>query len=173
MGELHLEIIVDRLLREFRSQANVGKPQVAYKETITQPAHAEGRYVKPDGRHGPVRRTSCSRSSRTSAARASSSRTRSSGRRDAARVHQAVEQGVREALQSGVLARLSRSSTSQVRLVDGSYHEVDSSELAFKIAGSMGVKDALDKAQAGAARADHERRGRRARGLHGRGASAT
>ncbi len=142
-GELHLEIIVDRLLREFQVQASVGKPQVAYKETITQPAHAVGKFVRQSGGKGqyghvvlelePLER-----------GKGIVFETKVVGGRVPREYFKAIEQGAREALQTGVLAGFPVVDV-RVRLVDGSYHEVDSSELAFKIAASMGVKDGLDK----------------------------
>ncbi len=142
-GELHLEIIVDRLLREFQVQASVGKPQVAYKETITQPAHAVGKFVRQSGGKGqyghvvlelePLER-----------GKGIEFETKVVGGRVPREYFKAIEQGAREALQTGVLAGFPVVDV-RVRLVDGSYHEVDSSELAFKIAASMGVKDGLDK----------------------------
>jgi len=140
-GELHLEIIVDRLLREFQVAANVGKPQVAYKETIVQAAKAEGRFIRQSGGKGQYGHVVLEVEPNP----------RGKGIDFEVKVVQgrvprefwkAIEQGVREALQSGVLAGFPVVDV-KVRLVDGSYHDVDSSELAFKIAGSMGVKDAL------------------------------
>jgi elongation factor G len=140
-GELHLEIIVDRLLREFAVQASVGQPQVAYKETITEPSHAVGRFVRQSGGKGqyghvvldlePLER-----------GKGIEFETKVSGGSVPREYFKAVEQGAREALSTGVLAGFPVVDV-RVRLVDGSYHEVDSSELAFKIAASMGVKDGL------------------------------
>jgi elongation factor G len=145
MGELHLEIIVDRLLREFKVEANVGRPQVAYKEAIRRPARAEGQYIRQTGgrgqyghvvleleplerglgmefvdkiRHGAIPREFIS----------------------------AVEAGIREAAEGGIVAGYPLVDFRAV-LVDGSYHEVDSSEMAFKIAASLGFKEAAQKAQ--------------------------
>jgi elongation factor G len=142
-GELHLEIIVDRLLREFSVEANVGKPQVAYKETITQPAKAEGKFIRQSGGKGQYGHVVLEVEPNP----------RGKGIEFEVKVVQGrvprefwkpIEQGVREALLSGPLAGFPVVDV-KTRLVDGSYHEVDSSELAFKIAGSMGVKEALDK----------------------------
>jgi elongation factor G len=141
-GELHLEIIIDRLLREFRVAANVGKPQVAYKETILQAAKAEGRFIRQSGGKGQYGHVVLEIEPNE----------RGKGIEYETKVVQghvprefwkSIEQGVREALQSGTLAGFPVVDV-RVRLVDGSFHEVDSSELAFKIAASMGVKDALD-----------------------------
>jgi elongation factor G len=140
-GELHLEIIVDRLLREFAVQASVGQPQVAYKETITERAHAVGKFVRQSGGKGqyghvvldlePLER-----------GKGIEFETKVTGGSVPREYFKAVEQGAREALSTGVLAGFPVVDV-RVRLVDGSYHEVDSSELAFKIAASMGVKDGL------------------------------
>jgi elongation factor G len=140
-GELHLEIIVDRLLREFAVQATVGRPQVAYKETITQPARAVGKFVRQSGGKGqyghvvfdmePLER-----------GKGIEFEAKVTGGSVPREYFKSIEQGAREALTSGVLAGFPVVDV-RVRLVDGSYHEVDSNELAFKIAASMGVKDGL------------------------------
>ena len=144
MGELHLEIIVDRLKREFNVEASVGKPQVAYKETLTRPADGEGRYIKQTGGRGQYGH---------------------------AKIHLApgepgggfefvngivggviprefikpIEEGIKEAMTTGVLAGYPVDDL-RVELYDGSYHDVDSNEMAFKVAGSMAFKDAAHKA---------------------------
>jgi len=145
MGELHLEIIVDRLLREFKVQANVGRPEVAYKETITAPASAEGRFVRQTGGRGqfgvveleiePLKPGEGFQFERKIVGGAIPKEYLSS-----------VEQGVREALENGVLAGYPVLDL-LVKLVDGSYHPVDSSELAFKMAGSMGIQAAMKRAK--------------------------
>jgi elongation factor G len=140
-GELHLEIIVDRLLREFQVQANVGRPQVAYKETITHPASAVGKFVRQSGGKGQYGHVVLELEPRPRGA-GIEFQTKVVGGRVPREFWKAIEQGAREALQTGVLAGFPVVDV-LVRLVDGSYHEVDSSELAFKIAASMGVKDAL------------------------------
>jgi elongation factor G len=145
MGELHLEIIVDRLKREFNVEASVGKPQVAYKETLTRPADGEGRYVKQTGGRGQYGH---------------------------AKIHlfpgepgtgylfeneivggaipkefiKPIDEGIKEALTRGVLAGYPVDDV-RIELYDGSYHDVDSSEMAFKIAGSMAFQDAAKKAK--------------------------
>lgn len=144
MGELHLDVLVDRMTREFRVGANVGKPQVAYRETITRPVKAEGRFVRQTGGKGqfghaivevePVEPGKGSQFE--NAIRGGAIPNEYIG---------AVEKGVREAMESGVLAGYPVVDV-LVRLVDGSYHEVDSSEMAFKIAGSMAFKSACQKA---------------------------
>ena len=145
MGELHLEIIIDRLLREFRVDANQGKPQVAYKEAIRRPAHGVGRFVRQTGGKGQYGHAEVD-------VRPGE---RGSGfifedKITQARIPReyipAIEKGIREALQSGVVAGYPVVDI-LVTLVDGSYHPVDSSEMAFQVAGSMAVKDGMHKAQ--------------------------
>jgi elongation factor G len=145
MGELHLEIIVDRMQREFGVQANVGRPQVAYKETIRQPARAEGRYIRQTGGRGQYGH----------AVIVLEPLPRGSGIEFVDEITggviprefiPAVEAGVREAAETGVLAGYPVVDV-RVRLIDGSFHEVDSSELAFKIAGSLAFKDAMARAR--------------------------
>jgi len=144
MGELHLEIIVDRLKREFSVEASVGKPQVAYKETVTRGAEGEGRYVKQTGGRGQY----------------GHARIRLIPRRPGEGYEfdnqivggaiprefiKPIDQGIREAMTTGVLAGYPMDDM-KVELYDGSYHDVDSNELAFKIAGSMAFKDAAGRA---------------------------
>jgi len=145
MGELHLEIIIDRLLREFRVDANQGKPQVAYKEAIKREAKGVGRFVRQTGGKGQYGHAEV---------------VVKPGERGTGFVFQdkitqgripreyipAIEKGIREALQSGVAAGYPVVDI-VVTLVDGSYHPVDSSEMAFQVAGSMAVKDGMHKAQ--------------------------
>ncbi|HPB56040.1 MAG TPA: elongation factor G [Candidatus Aminicenantes bacterium] len=145
MGELHLEVILERIKREFKVLSNVGAPQVAYRETLTQPSEAQGRYIKQSGGKGqygdvwikvePLKR--------------------GEGFVFEDKIIKgvipkeyipAVEQGIREALDNGILAGFPVVDI-KVTLFDGSYHEVDSSELAFKVAGSMGFKEAARKAK--------------------------
>jgi elongation factor G len=144
MGELHLEIITDRLLREFKVGANVGKPQVAYKETIKGPARIEGKFVRQSGGRGqyghvwldlaPLERgTGFEFVNKTV------------GGSIPREYVPAVEKGVKEAMEGGVLAGYPLVDC-KVTLFDGSYHEVDSSEMAFKIAGSMAFKEGAKKA---------------------------
>ena len=144
MGELHLEIIVDRLLREFRVEATVGKPQVAYKECIRRAAKAEARYVRQTGGHGQYAHCVIEIAPREPG----------SGYEFVNKIVGGVipkefiapiDQGIREAAQSGLLSGHEVVDFSAT-LLDGSYHEVDSSEMACKIAGSMAFKDALAKA---------------------------
>jgi elongation factor G len=144
MGELHLEIIVDRMMREFNVGANVGKPQVAYKETIRKKADAEGKYIRQTGgrgQYGHVRITV--QPSEVGAGFIFENDI--VGGAVPREYIKPVEQGIREAMGAGVLAGYEVKDV-KVNLYDGSYHEVDSSEIAFKIAGSMAFKDACKKA---------------------------
>ncbi|MBI4444360.1 MAG: elongation factor G [Acidobacteria bacterium] len=144
MGELHLEIIVDRLLREFDVGANVGKPQVAYKETITASAEGEGRYVRQTGGHGQYGHAKI-RVAPLGAGSGFVFENAIVGGVIPREFIPAVEKGIREALESGIVAGFEMEDV-KVTLYDGSYHEVDSSEMAFKIAGSMALKEAARKA---------------------------
>ena len=144
MGELHLEIIVDRLMREFKVEATVGKPQVAYRETIRKAAKAEGRYVRQTGGHGqfghcwieiePVK-----------PGEGYSFENKIVGGVIPKEFIAPIDAGIREAAQSGILGGFEVVDF-KATVYDGSYHEVDSSEMAFKIAGSMAFKEALTKA---------------------------
>jgi len=143
MGELHLEIIVDRMMREFNVQANVGKPQVAYREAITRTAQAHGRFVRQSGGKGQFGDVKI--------------RLEPIKDKDFEFVNETVggsiprefikptEQGIREAMEKGILAGYPMTGVRAV-LYDGSYHDVDSSEMAFKIAGSMAFQEAARKA---------------------------
>src|SRR3989454_387587 len=145
MGELHLEIIVDRLLREFRVDANVGKPQVAYRETIRKPAAAQGRYVRQTGGRGQYGDVHLEVEPATPG-EGVSFENKIIGGTIPREFIPAIEKGVREALETGVLAGYPVVDV-RGRLVDGSYHEVDSSEMAFKIAASMAFKEAARRAK--------------------------
>jgi elongation factor G len=145
MGELHLEIIIDRLMREFKVDANQGKPQVAYKEAIRRPAHGVGRFVRQSGGKGQFGHAEVDvRPGETGSGFVFEDKI-TQGRIPREFIP-AVEKGVREALQSGVVAGYPVLDII-VTLVDGSFHAVDSSEMAFHVAGSMAVKDAEHKAQ--------------------------
>ncbi len=144
MGELHLEIIVDRLLREFKVGANVGRPQVAYKETVLRPASAEGRFVKQTGGRGQYGHVRLEVEPLEDPLGFEFVDAVTGGAVPKEFVP-AVEAGVREAMDSGVAAGYPLAGV-RVTLVDGSYHEVDSSDLAFKIAGSIAFKNAASKA---------------------------
>ncbi len=139
MGELHLDIIVDRIKREFRVGANVGRPQVAYRETITRPIKVEGRFVRQSGGRGQFGHVWLEMEP-NEAGEGVEFENRIVGGVVPREYIPAVEKGVREALDSGVLAGYPVVDI-KVALVDGSYHDVDSNEMAFKIAGSMAFKE--------------------------------
>ncbi|NNL87421.1 MAG: elongation factor G [Myxococcales bacterium] len=143
MGELHLEIIADRLLREFGVQANVGRPQVAYKETIREAVRVEGRYIKQSGGSGDYG-VVWLEVEPAEAGEGFSFENAVKGGAVPKEFVPAVEQGVREALDSGELAGYPVVDV-RVRLVDGQTHDVDSSERSFKIAGSIAMKEGLRK----------------------------
>jgi elongation factor G len=145
MGELHLEVIVERMLREFRVGANVGKPQVAYKETITLPVRAEGRFIRQSGGRGQYGHVWIELYPGE----------RGSGFEFVNRVQGGVipkeyiphvESGIKESMESGVLAGYPLVDL-KATLYDGSFHEVDSSEMAFKIAASIALKDGVRRAK--------------------------
>jgi elongation factor G len=144
MGELHLEIIVDRLLREFKVEANVGKPQVAYRETIRKPAEAQGKFVRQTGGRGQYGDVYLEVEPQPG--EGFTFENKIVGGTIPREFIPAVEKGVKEALDTGVLAGYPIVDI-KVRLTDGSYHDVDSSEIAFKIAGSMAFKEACRRAK--------------------------
>lgn len=144
MGELHLEIIVDRLIREFRVEATVGKPQVAYRETITKTVKAEGRYVRQTGGHGQYGHCVVEFSPREPG-EGYLFEDKIVGGVIPREYIPAIDQGIQEASRSGVLGGFEVVDF-KATLIDGSYHEVDSSEMAFKIAGSLAFKEAAAKA---------------------------
>ena len=144
MGELHLEIIVDRLLREFRVEANVGKPQVAYKETIRKSADVDHKYSRQSGGKGQYGHVKIIVEPNESG-KGYEFINKVVGGAVPKEYIPAVDQGIQGAMQSGVLAGYNVVDV-KVTLYDGSYHEVDSSEMAFKIAGSMAFKEACRKA---------------------------
>jgi len=144
MGELHLDIIVDRMRREYKVEANVGKPQVAYRETVTREAEAEGRYIRQTGGRGQyghcwlkVRPTGPGKGFKFTNAIVGGTIPREFIR--------PIEKGIVEAMEGGVLAGYPMVDL-EAELFDGSFHEVDSNEMAFKIAGSIGFKEAAAKA---------------------------
>lgn len=145
MGELHLEIIVDRLRREFNTKVRVGQPQVAYRETIQEPAEAEGKYIRQSGGRGQYGHV-IMRFEPIDLSKTFEFEDRIVGGVIPKEYIPAVEEGVREAAQSGVLAGYPMVGIKAI-LLDGSYHEVDSSEMAFKIAASMAFKEAVKKAK--------------------------
>jgi elongation factor G len=144
MGELHLEIIVDRMMREFGVGANVGKPQVAYRETIRKHAEAEGRHVKQTGGHGQYGHVKI----RVEPLPGGGFEFEDdiTGGRIPKEYIKPTEAGIKEALEGGILAGFPMSDI-KVTLYDGSYHDVDSSEMAFKVAGSLAIKEAVRKAK--------------------------
>ena len=201
MGELHLEIIVDRMLREYNVQANVGRPQVAYRETIRKKAEAEGKYIKQTGGkgqygHAVIELHPLPSSQHENMAELSTddldalakqvTGSSNPGKWKFDKEHRflfidkvvggaiprefiaPVEAGIREALDNGILAGFPTVDVAVV-LTDGSYHDVDSNEMAFKIAGSMAYKEACSQSQAGAARADHEGGSSGSGRIYGRG----
>ena len=145
MGELHLEIIVDRLLREFGVPVRVGKPMVAYRETVTQRARAEGKFIRQSGGKGQYGHVLLELEPLRPGEKVQFVDAIKGGTIPREYIP-AVEKGVREAMEGGVLAGYPLVDV-KVTLLDGSYHEVDSSEMAFKIAGSMGFKEGARKAQ--------------------------
>ena len=154
MGELHLEIIVDRMMREFNVEANVGKPQVAYQETITQKAEGEGRYMRQTGGRGQFGHAKIRLMPRQPG-EGFVFENKIVGGAIPKEFIKPVEQGIKEALETGVLAGYPDGRREGRRCTTASYHDVDSYEMAFKIAGSMAFKDAAQEGQAGAARAGH------------------
>jgi len=144
MGELHLDIIVDRLLREFKVGANVGKPQVAYRETIRQKSAAEGKFVRQSGGRGQYGHVQIEIEPLEPGNNFEFVNKIVGGTIPREYIP-AVEKGAKEALENGILAGYPVVDV-KVTLIDGSYHEVDSSEMAFKIAGSMAIKNATKKA---------------------------
>jgi elongation factor G len=143
MGELHLEIIVDRLLREFKVEANIGKPQVAYKETIRKEATVDCKYARQSGGKGQYGHVKINVYPNPGEGYVFENKV--VGGAIPKEYIPAVDQGIQGAMQSGVVAGYNVVDC-RVELYDGSYHEVDSSEMAFKIAGSMAFKDAMKKA---------------------------
>jgi elongation factor G len=144
MGELHLEIIVDRLKREFNVEASVGKPQVAYKETLTRPAEGEGRYIKQTGGRGQYGHAKIRLIPRK-AGEGYEFINDIVGGTIPREFIKPIDEGIKEAMTTGVLAGYPVDDVA-VELYDGSFHDVDSNEMAFKIAGSMAFKDAAKKA---------------------------
>lgn len=144
MGELHLEIIVDRMMREFRVEATIGKPQVAYKETIRKTAIGEGRHVKQSGGHGQYGHCVIELSP-AQPGEGYTFESRIVGGVIPREYIAPIDAGIKEASQSGILGGYEVVDI-KVAVTDGSYHEVDSSEMAFKIAGSLAFKDAMRKA---------------------------
>jgi elongation factor G len=145
MGELHIEILVDRMVREFGVAANVGKPQVAYRETIRQRAAAEGKFIRQTGGHGQYGHVKIAIEPNAPGTGFIFENEIVGGAIPREYIAP-TEQGIREALETGVLAGYEMVDV-KVTLLDGTYHEVDSSEMAFKIAGSMALKEAARHAK--------------------------
>ena len=146
MGELHLEIIVDRLLREFKVEANVGKPEVAFRETIRRKAEAESKYIKQTGGRGQYGHVVLTVEPSESG-KGLEFVNKVVGGAIPKEYIPAIEKGVKERMENGVIAGYPLRDI-KVTVIDGSYHEVDSNEMAFKIAGSMGFSEACKKADA-------------------------
>ncbi|NLY17851.1 MAG: elongation factor G [Clostridiaceae bacterium] len=144
MGELHLEIIVDRMLREFKVEANIGRPQVSYKETIRKKAKAEGKFIRQSGGHGQYGHCWIELEPLEPGSGYEFNNAIVGGVIPKDFIP-AVDAGIRDAMNTGVLAGYQVLDV-RAKLFDGSYHEVDSSEMAFKIAGSMAFKEAMKKA---------------------------
>ena len=159
MGELHLEIIVDRMQREFKVDANIGRPQVAYRETIKKRVEkVEGKFIRQSGGKGQYGHVVIN----IEPAKQGEGfvfEDKIVGGTIPREFIKPAEQGMREALEGGVLAGYPMVDV-KAELVYGSYHDVDSSEMAFKIAGSMAIKEAAKRAERDHSRADHERRSR-------------
>jgi elongation factor G len=145
MGELHLDIIVDRMKREFKVEANVGRPQVAYKETITASAEGEGKYIRQSGGRGQYGHCMLRITPKERGAGVEFIDDVKGGTIPREYIP-AIEKGVKEAAENGVIAGYPLVDI-EIAVYDGSYHEVDSSEAAFKIAGSMGLKSAVRRAK--------------------------
>ena len=144
MGELHLDIIVDRLFREFKVEANVGAPQVAYKETIRKAVRAQGKFVRQSGGHGQYGDAVIEVEPNEPGAGYSFENVTVGGVVPKEYIAP-IDAGIQEAMKAGILGGYPVVDV-KVKLVDGSYHEVDSSEMAFKVAGSMAFKEAMRKA---------------------------
>ena len=169
MGELHLEVLVDRMKREFRVEANIGKPQVAYRETIrTKVEQHDYTHKKQTGGSGQYAKVQIAIEPTGAGDGGYEFENKVTGGRIPREYIPSVDAGCQEAMEFGVLAGYPLVDI-KVTLLDGGYHEVDSSELAFKIAGSMAFKEAARKADPVHPRADDGGRGDHARGLHGRG----
>ncbi len=145
MGELHLEILVDRMMREFKVQANVGRPKVAYRETITRPVKIEGRFIRQSGGRGQYGHVWLQLEP-LEKGKGFEFENGIIGGTVPREYVPAVEKGIKEAMESGVVAGYPMVDI-KATLIDGSYHEVDSNEMAFKIAASMALKDGAQKAK--------------------------
>jgi len=146
MGELHLEIIVDRMMREFKVEANVGKPEVAFRETIKRKAEAESKYIKQTGGRGQYGHVVLTVEP-SEPGKGLEFVNKTVGGAIPKEYIPAIEKGVKERMENGVIAGYPLRDI-KVTVIDGSYHDVDSNEMAFKIAGSMGFSEACKKAEA-------------------------
>jgi elongation factor G len=142
MGELHLEVLIDRMLREFRVEARVGKPQVFYRETITETVEVEGRFIKQTGGRGHYGHVKI----RLEPMQGFSFEDATKGGAVPKQYIPAVEKGIRESMENGIIAGYPMDNI-KVTLLDGSYHEVDSSEMAFRVAAAMAFRDGAQKAK--------------------------
>ena len=149
MGELHLDIIVDRLLREFKVEANIGNPQVAYRETITRTVKQDTKFARQSGGRGQYGHVVIEVSP-LEGDQGNRFREQDRRRSDSKGIHSSGRGRNRDAANTGVLAGYPVVDV-KISLIDGSYHEVDSSEMAFKIAGSMAFKEAMSKGQSDSA----------------------
>ncbi|MBN1579815.1 MAG: elongation factor G [Anaerolineae bacterium] len=145
MGELHLEVLVDRMFREFKVMANVGKPRVAYRETITKKVRGEGKFIRQSGGRGQYGHVVLELEP-NERGKGLAFEVQVSGAIIPKDYHRAIEQGIRESLESGPLAGYPLVDV-KATVVDGSYHEVDSSTIAFHVAGSLALKDGVQKAE--------------------------
>ncbi len=157
MGELHLEIIVDRLLREFKVEANVGKPMVSYKETITGTANEDHKYAKQSGGHGQYGHVKIQLNPTEPGDGFEFTNSIVGGAIPKEYIPK-IEEGMEAAMQNGPVAGYQLVDVG-VDLYDGSYHEVDSSEMAFKIAATMGFTGSLQEGKASSTRANLQGRG--------------
>ncbi len=166
MGELHLDIIVDRMKREFKVEANVGRPQVAYRETIKNTAKEQGKFIRQSGGRGQYGDVWVELSPLEPGGGFEFVNGIVGGVVPREYI-KPTEEGIKEAMQNGILAGYPVVDV-KARLYDGSYHEVDSSEMAFKIAGSIAFQAAARKADPDYSRTHHESRGGNTRRFHGR-----
>ena len=166
MGELHLDVLVDRMIREFKVAANIGKPQVSYRETIRRAAEGNGRFVRQTGGKGQYGHAVIKLEPQEKGA-GYEFVDKIVGGTIPREYIKSVDAGIREALETGIYAGFPVVDV-KATLFDGSYHEVDSSEMAFKIAGSMAVKDAFDKADPAILEPIMKVEVLHARGVHGR-----
>ena len=156
MGELHLDVIVDRMKREFKVEANVGAPQVAYRETFTKSAQVEGKFIRQSGGRGQYGHVWVEFSP-NEPGKGFEFENAIVGGVVPKEYIPAVQAGIEDAMQNGVLAGYPVVDI-KAKLYDGSYHDVDSSEMAFKIAGSMALRAAAEKCDPVSARTNHESR---------------